>query len=263
MNTKSVVLKKFRQLLEVKYSGSTPATYEYQVGLFLDHASNVPDRVNNEDILNYNIHIRHTSNSNINVAINAIKAYFELYLRKKVKNYAAIRPPKQHRAVPVFNYSLMVDQIKAIENIKHRLILSLGLGGWLRVGEVLNLKLNHLDKDTSTISIKNSKGCKDRVIVISTSLLNLIITYYREYLPKNYLIEGQSQDKYSSSSVNQLINKYLGKKYRFHNLRSAGAAYAHQNGMSIYDISHRLGHRNIETTKYYIPINQNPVPSEV
>jgi len=259
--TKSVVLKQFSQLLELKYSGTTPELYTYHVKLFLDHAANVPARVNNEDILNYNISIRNTSHSFRNQSINAIKAFFKLYLRKQVKEFASIRPPVKRRQVKVFDYVGLVKKINAVTNLKHRLILSLGLGAWLRVGETLNIKLEDLDSQLMTIHIANAKGNKSRTVQISSPLMDLVIEYYRDYRPNVYLFNGQKKPKYSSSSVGKIVDKYLGKKYRYHDLRSAGAAYAHENGLSLFDLSERLGHAKIETSKYYIPINQNQVPS--
>lgn len=254
---KNDVLKRFKQLCEVKYTGSTPRTYTDQVRLFLDFSNKPPLRVNNEDILNYNISIRNKGASYRNVAINAIKAYFALVLKRKVKEFSSIRPKKEIRATKYFDYHTTKIKILAIPNLKHRAILLIGLMGWLRVSEVINLKCVDIIPDINRIDIKLSKGAKDRKVVMSDELYNILREYAFHYLKgkslNDYVFEGQKGGKYSASSCNALVKTYLSKNMRFHDLRSTGATNAHINGASLLDISSNLGHSKIETTKFYIP----------
>lgn len=253
MNTKSAVLQKFKQLCEVKYTGATPINYQVHVSKFLDHANNVPDRVTNEDILNYNIYIRNYSTSYRNIAINAIKAYFALYLRKKVKDFSSIRPKKEIKIVKTYDAEVTALKIRAIQNKKHQCILALGLSGWLRVSEVTALKITDIDSAQMLIHIRNSKNTKSRSVPLTPELLNLLRNYYKTFKPIDYLFNGQSKaPRYSKSSCNKLCKKYLYNDMRFHNLRASGATYAHLNGMSLFDISIMLGHSKIETTKFYL-----------
>jgi len=249
MNNKSVVLEKTKQLLELKYSGATPKNYLHHIDLFLTFSKNVPDRLNNEDILNYNIHIRNYSNSYRNVAINAIKAYFKLYLRKDVKGFSSIRPPKQFKQPKVYDAEILSLKIKSIENLKHRSILMLGLSCWLRQSEVRNLKINDIDSNRMVINIYNAKGSKDREVKLSENLLILLREYRELFNPKTYLFNGQKTIQYKS--INVVCKNNL--QIRFHSLRASGSTYALQNGTDLKTVSEMLGHKSIETTKFYIP----------
>lgn len=258
MNTKSEVLKKFKHLLEVKYTGKTPASYLYQVSLFLDFCDKPPLRVNNEDVLKYNISIRNTSNSNRNVALSAIKSYFVLFLKKKIKISAAIRPPKQTKVAKFYDAKLISKKINAISNSKHKAILTVALSGWLRVSEVINLKIEDINKDLMLIHIKNSKRSKDRDVTLSENTLTVLRGYFAEYFTaynkKDFLFKGQTKLQYSSVSCNAIVKKYLDRNMRFHNLRASGATYAYENGMPLLDVSVMLGHATVETTKAYLPV---------
>jgi len=248
-NNKSVVLKKVEQLLQLKYSGRTPANYLHHIALFLDHAKNVPLRVNNEDILNYNLSIRDNGNSYRNVAINAIKAYFKLFLRKEVKEFSSIRPPKQFKQPKVYDAEMLAIKINAISNKKHKAILALGLSGWLRNNEVVNLKIKDIDSFRMKIKINQSKGCKDREVNLSQSTLIILREYVLEFNPVDYLFNGQNTPKYAS--INKVCQNHLG--IRFHSLRASGATHAVKLGTDIKTVSEMLGHQKIETTKFYIP----------
>lgn len=247
--TKSVVLKEFEQLLEVKYSGSTPKNYLHHVSLFLDHAENVPLRVNNEDILNYNVSIRNYGHSYRNVAINAIKAYFKLYLRKKVKGFSSIRPPQQFKKPKIYDAELLAIKINAIKNLKHKAILLLGLSSWLRQSEVRDLKPEHIDSDRMVITVLNSKGQKDREVKLSENTLSVLREYFKDYRPEVYLFNGHNNLQYES--INQVCQNHLG--IRFHSLRASGSTYAVKCGTDIKTVSEMLGHKSVETTKAYIP----------
>ncbi|QQV89972.1 integrase [Cellulophaga phage Ingeline_1] len=259
MNNKSVVLKKVKQLLELKYSGSTPKNYSHHIALFLEYAKNVPDRINNEDVLDYNISIRNKSNSYRNIAINAIRAYFNLYLRKKLHGFSSTRPPNQKRIPVVFDCDEMALKIDSITNLKHQAILAIALCCWLRKSELLNIKLSDINGKLQTLHIKQSKGCKDRILPISTKTLTILRTYYKVYKPKIYLFEGQQSDTYSAASVDKITKKYLYPSMRFHNIRASGATYALKKGTDIKTVSHLLGHAKIQTTEYYIPVLYNTV----
>lgn len=249
MNTKSEVLKKVKHLLEVKYSGRTPENYLHHINLFLSHAKNVPNRVSNEDILNYNISIRNKSNSYRNVAINAIKAYFNLYLRKKIKKFSSIRPPKAHKKPIVYDAEMLASKIDNISNLKHRLILRLGISCWLRQSEVKNLKIKNIDSQRMIIKINNAKGNKNREVSLNQKTLDLLRLYWLDFKPNTYLFNGQKSIQYNS--INAVCQKQLG--FRFHRLRASGATYALHQGTDIKTVSEMLGHSKIETTKHYIP----------
>ena len=77
----------------------------------------------------------------------------------------------------------------------------------LRLGELLNLKLGDIDSETMKIHIRQSKGKKDRYIMLSENVLKLLREYYKSFKPKDYIIEGQKGGKYSPKSVLILFNK--------------------------------------------------------
>lgn len=251
MKDTSAVLKEFQQLLEVKYTGNTPRNYTGHVAKFLAHAKNVPLRVTNDDVLSYNVHIRNKSNSYRNVAINAIKVYFMLYLKRRLKGFASIRPKKQRTIAKVLDAEVLAIKINAIQNLKHRAILLLGLSSWLRRSEVVNLKITDIHSDRMRIFVSQSKGAADREVKLSANTLECLRAYFKAYRPRLFLFSGQNALQYSGSSINAIAHQYLDTN--FHTLRASGATYALQNGTDLKTVSEMLGHKSIETTKFYLP----------
>lgn len=258
-NTLTVVLEKTQQLLELKYSGTTPKNYLHHIERFLRAAGNVPDRVTNKDVQKYNLSIRHQSNSYRNVAINAIRAYFSLYLRRRLKGFASIRPRKEIKKPVVYDCEVLAAKINAIPNTKHKAILAIALCCWLRKSEVLNIKIEDINGSLRMLHVKQSKGCKDRVIPVTGNTLNILRSYFKEYRPKEYLFQGQNGGRYSATSVDNITKKYLYATMRFHQIRASGATFAVNNGTDIKTVSELLGHSHIKTTQHYIPVLYNTV----
>jgi len=248
-NTKSEVLKKFQQLLELNKTGTTPRAYRGHLEKFLDYTNKPPLRVTNEDFLDYNIYINKFSASYQQQVISAVKLYFKLFLKKKPKDFAFIRPKKEIKIPEVFDAEILALKIKAVENLKHRLILAIGISSWLRQGELRNLKIADIDFDRKVIKIHQSKGAKDREVRLSERLAELIKLYLVEYCPDTYLLNGQSKPKYAS--INKVCQNHLG--FRYHCLRASGATYAVRRGVDIVTVSRMLGHNSVETTKAYLP----------
>jgi site-specific recombinase XerD len=261
MKNQSVVLKQFNQLLQLKYSGTTPLNYTSHVKRFLSFTDNAPMRVTNEDYLNYNVHMvkSNVSDSYRNVAINAINAYFKYYLHKKIKDFASIRPKKQNHIPRQIDHDLLTEKINNTINTKARLILTLGYCG-LRSAEVINLKMKDVDIENNYVIVKG-KGNKERPIPISFDTTSLMISYVDEYNPKQYLFNGRTNKRefkiqYSKGSILQLVKKNIGN-YRFHDLRHSFAMRLLQNGVPLNHIQKLLGHEHLKTTQIYATATQN------
>lgn len=253
MKSKSEVLKDFKQLLSTKYSQQTVDSYIYYVGQFLKLSKNVPLRVTNNDFLDYNIYLVNSgvSDSTRNVAINAVKCYFKIHLKIKIKDYSSLRPRKSKFIPKTIKHNILVDKLNSITNIKHRLILKLGYCG-LRSGEVINLKTNDIDVERGYLKVFG-KGNKERIVPISDDLIYEMICYCEEYDPGDYFFKGQSKPKYSASSIRSLVKTHIGD-YSFHSLRHSFATNLLRNGVDVKLIKDLLGHENLKTTEMYLHV---------
>ena len=125
----------------------------------------------------------------------------------------------------------------------------------MRVSEIINLKLTNIDSKRMIIHIENAKGKKDRIVPLSKQILNLLRIYFKNYKPKEYLFNGQNKLKYSTTSCNQIVKKYLGQNYHFHMLRHSCFTSLVENGTDIRIIQKLAGHNSIKTTEIYTHIS--------
>ena len=135
----------------------------------------------------------------------------------------------------------------------------------LRVSEIVNLKISHIDSTQMQIFIERAKGKKDRYVNLSPVLLDILRTYIKGYQPKpgKYLFESeQTLDAYPTRTIQQIFtnakNKAgIQKEVGIHSLRHSFATHLLDKGTDIRFIKDLLGHFDIKTTERYLHVSNH------
>ena len=248
---------------DIKYqSKSTRSTYKHCVSKFLNYfkLEKEPKSIASDEIKIWLLKFN-TLNTRKQM-LCSINSFYRLTVRMP-KKVASIPYPKKEKSLPkVIETDFLIEKIKAISNLKHRAIIMMGFSCGLRVSEVINLKMDCIDRKRMLILVKNGKGSKDRYVVMSPNLLNTLDEYYLKFKPQNYLFNGGSSSLYSASSCNKIVKKYIGEHYHFHMLRHSNATALLEAGTDVSIIQKLLGHKNIKTTQIYTHVS-NRVLSKV
>lgn len=246
--------------LELKrYSDNTVRNYVACFEAFINYyRGEDPITLNEIDIRNYlqKLIQEGKSNSYVNLAVNSIKFYYEIVLGMPNRFYAIERPRKEKQLPEVLPKEDIVKIMQYTNNIKHKCIIGLLYSSGLRRSELLNLKVTDIDSKRMVVTIKSAKGNKDRISILSPSILKGLQNYYRKYRPKTYLFEGQSGNKYSGFSVLNIVvmaakKAGIQKKVTPHMLRHSFATHLLENGTDIRHIQLLLGHSSTKTTEIY------------
>ena len=143
------------------------------------------------------------------------------------------------------------------QDTSDKAILELAYRCALRVSEVCNLKIEHIDSGRMMILISDSKGNKDRYCPMSERLLKTLRLYFREYKPVEYLFNGQFSIKYSHGSCQKIFKKYIDLNKSFHSLRHSGATTMLNNGTNLRVIQNILGHKSSRTSEIYTHVSSD------
>lgn len=254
--------------LELKrYSNNTVKVYVQCFEKFIN-AQKETDlmRINEQDIQKFLQQMiqEKKSNSYVNQMINSIKFYYEVVKQMPNRFYSVERPIKKETLPKVISMEEVSSIIKNTPNIKHRCIVSVLYSAGLRRAELLNLKLCDIDSKRMVIFVKNGKGGKDRLTLLSPSVLNDLRDYFKIWKPKEYLFEGENGGKYSTGSVMAIINTAskkanIQKKISPHILRHSFATHLLENGTDLRTIQTLLGHSSSKTTEIYTHVAINHV----
>jgi site-specific recombinase XerD len=263
------VLIAMQQQLELKaYSQSTISTYLKEMSVFLQtikgcNASEfTTQRI--KDYLQYCYTGLGLSENTLHSRINALKFYYEQVLKRERFFWEIPRPKKQLVLPKVLGEDELRRLFNAITYKKHKAILFTAYSAGLRVSEVINLQLKHIDRSRMQLFIENSKGKKDRYVGLSPVLLDILEKYYEDVQPKPviYVFEGQQRGtKYqvrSAQKVFQIAKDKAGihKEVGFHSLRHSFATHLLEKGIDIRYIKDILGHFNIHTTERYLHVKK-------
>ncbi len=263
MKTQEALDKFYQSLIISDYSVQTINSYMSALKVFFDYVrKNGLKRVTNENIKNYLQFCREEkkySNSALRQSIAAIRYFYLHILEEEIPSALKIKLRKSNKLPLVLSKQEIIKILKVTRNIKHKTMLMMLYSAGLRLGELLDLKIEDIDSNRMKIHIRQAKGKKDRYVFLSHKLLDLLRLYFKEYQPKDYLFEGQKCNQYSPKSVQSVLKQALKKANikkpaTVHTLRHSFATHLLEDGTDIRYIQQLLGHKKLETTSIYTHI---------
>ena len=260
------ILNNFYLFLKGKrYSQSTIQTYTFFVADFINFHTKTPlEELTNRDVELFieTVFIeRNYSVSSQRQFISALKIFTVFYPQIKINNLSLERPKKSRTLPSVLSQEEVLRIIQYTQNIKHRAILTLLYSCGLRIGELINLKLEDFHVERKQLIVKKGKGRKDRYVSLADSFLPLLSNYYLSYKPTIYFVEGQNGGKYSAESIRSFLRKSckkagIRKLVTPHTLRHSYATHLLENGVDLRYIQTLLGHSKPETTMIYTHVQR-------
>lgn len=256
-NTQKFLKIYIEKMQYLNYAENTMNIYAHYVSVFFDEVGKYPGHLVSSDFQNFLNKYNFSSVSQQNQVINAIKFLYEKVLNKKYKKVDFSRPKAEKKLPQVIDGNFILARIDKIKNIKHKTIISLAYSVGLRVSEVINLKIEDIDSARMIIHIRQAKGKKDRIVPLSQNILNMLREYWKANRPKVYLFNGQNTLKYSATSCNNIVKKYLGRKYHFHLLRHSCFTKLIETGTDLRVIQKLAGHASSKTTEIYTHVSND------
>jgi integrase/recombinase XerD len=249
------------KLIELRYSEKTIKVYaplfEEFINFYPTHDIKTIDEPMIIRFVRFLVTERKVSINYQNLAINAIKFYYERVLGGQRKFYFIERPRKEKALPAVLSAEEVTMILKATQNLKHRAILMTIYSAGLRIGEAINLKIKDIDSQRMQIRIEQAKGKKDRYTLLSPKTLDILRHYFKEYHPQKWLFEGQTAgEKYSVRSIQNIFGAAvekagIKKDVSVHTLRHSFATHLLENGTDLRYIQSLLGHESSKTTEIY------------
>jgi site-specific recombinase XerD len=199
------------------------------------------------------------SASHQRIILASIAKFYELVLDKTISLKHLYPKRKEHKLPNYLTFEEVKKLIEVTQNLKHKSIIMLLYSSGLRLREVVNLKITDIDFNSMTITIRQTKGKKDRQVMLSEQFLLILRQYFLKYQPSCYLYEGQNNLQYSGRSIQQIVKESaiksgINKTVSPHVLRHSFATHLLEAGTDICSIQKLLGHSHLNTTKIYTQI---------
>ena len=209
MPKRSPFITSIRRMMRLRgYSIRTEKSYVYWIKYYIRfHRYKHPSELSNDEIIAFLDHLandRHVTANTQRIALNAIMFLYNKFLERPVKNLNFSLAKRKRYLPTVLTPNEVHRVIDELEGL-HKLIVQVMYGSGLRVSEALGLRVQDINFETNSVTVKNGKGGKDRVSLLSTSL--------KHELTKQIEIALDKQVEDNQKNVGPSLPVALGRKY--------------------------------------------------
>jgi site-specific recombinase XerD len=254
------------------FAPGTVSVYVNCVARFARHFGKSPELLGPEDVRAYLLHLieqRRPSWSYYNQIVQALRFLYKVTLgRDWALEYIAY--PKQPKRLPVVLSPTEVTRFfAAVGRLKDRALLMTAYAAGLRISEVAALRVEDIDSRRMVIRVRQGKGRKDRYVMLSPRLLDLLRRYWKAARPRTWLFPGQTPDRpVSVRTVTRTCRRALQaagleKRVTVHTLRHSFATHLLEAGTDLRTIQVLLGHASPRTTAVYTHVSPAAVRATI
>jgi len=243
-------------------SPATQRSYIYAVAKFSRHFRRSPDRLGVEHVRAYQVHLaaQQRSLAHINQVACALRFFYGVTLGRR-EAFERIVSAREPRKLPVVLSADEITQfLEAVPGLRNRAALTTAYGAGLRVAEVARLAVADIDSARMVIRIEQGKGGKDRYVMLSAQLLQILRAYWRIARPGRWLFPGRGMAQPVNVATLQAACRRatrearLSKPVTVHTLRHSFATHLLEAGTDIRIIQVLLGHAHLSTTARYTQV---------
>ena len=229
-----------------------------------------PETATPDDVKHFQQHLIESGVSicTRNQTMTGVKFLFRVTLRRH-DLVAEIFHLKEPVKVPLVLSRSEIRRILAVApSLKARVMLSLAYGCGMRAGEVVRLKVGDIDGEQKIIRIVQSKGRKDRNVMLPDDILGLLRDWWKDRPtsqdvgvagPGRVIFPGYNGKHLSPRQISRLFKQAakaagITKPVTLHTLRHSFATHLLESGVDIRVIQALLGHTKLTTTARYASV---------
>jgi site-specific recombinase XerD len=244
-------------------SRNTQLSYLQQVSSFAKYFHRSPEVLGPDEIRAYQVYVtteRKLAPGSLSIIASALRFLYKVTLKREWVD-AEIPLPKAPFKLPVIlSPEEVIHFLESIASFKHRTILTTAYAAGLRVSEATRLKVTDIDSQRMMLRVEQGKNRKDRYVMLSPQLLEILRSYWKATRPATWLFPGDSPRQPITTGAVELACKKahrisgIKKPITPHSLRHAFATHLLEQGNDVRRIQLLLGHRSLSTTARYLKL---------
>ena len=242
-----------------QFGSKTQHDYVRVVADFARFLGRSPDQAEPEDLRRYQLRLaaEGASPAKMNAAVSALRFFFKVTLGRQGYGERLATVRKEDRLPEVLSPEEVALLLHCAPSLKHKAALSVAYGCGLRVSEIVHLKVADIDSARMLVRVEQGKGRKDRYVMLSPELLELLRAWWRMARPQGWLFPGRDAGQpITARQLNRALKTAaasagLDKPVSMHNLRHCFATHLLERKTDVRVIQALLGHKKLDTTARY------------
>ncbi|MEY6434038.1 site-specific integrase [Thioalkalicoccus limnaeus] len=238
------------------FSARTHESYLAAVRGLAKYTRRSPDTLKSADLkryFEYLVRERQLAPASVRLAYNGIRFFYLQVLAWPAVDLEVTLPKRAQRIPELLTRAEVAAILAACGDRRYRTMLSLCYGAGLRLSEVLTLRVADIDGERKLLRIAQGKGAKDRLVVLSPSLLEALRAYWRLYRPREWLFPSRGGTPLSPTGLQKAFTEAkrragVSKVGGLHGLRHAYATHQLAAGLGVERLQRLMGHASIHTT---------------
>lgn len=225
-------------------SPATQRSYVNAVSKFSRYCGRSPDKLGLDKVRDFQVHLvsKGVSWGSLNQIVCSLRFFFGVTLNEAIvpERIPYARTP---RKLPVvLSTDEVVRFLEAVSSLKSRAALTTAYAAGLRASEVAGLRIEDIDSGRGVIRVCQGKGGKDRNVMLSAQLLDILRTYWRFARSQRilwFLFPGRDEDRPINPTTLHAACRSaakaagLSKRVTLHTLRHSFATHLLENGADI------------------------------
>jgi integrase/recombinase XerD len=249
-------------------SSRTQEVYVVAVRQLADHYGKSPDQISEEELRQYFLYlsqVRKVSPSTFQIALSAIKFFFEYTLQRQWATLELVRPTREKKLPVVLSVEEVSRALACVHRARYRVCLSAIYACGLRLQEGIHLQVGDIDSQRMFVHVHRGKGNRERYVPLPRSLLELLRQHWSSHHHPVWLFPDSRWEGGASAApagpvhyrgVQRAFKFALGesgiqKDATVHTLRHSYATHLLEAGVSLRLIQAYLGHASPDTTILY------------
>jgi integrase/recombinase XerD len=244
-------------------SHNTQLSYLQQVSSLARYYQRSPETLGPEEIRAYQVNVtteRKLAPGSLCIIASALRFLYKVTLKREWVDTEIPLPKKPFKLPVILSREEVAHFLESIASLKHRTILITAYAAGLRISEVTHLKITDIDSQRMMIRVDQGKSRKDRYVMLSPQLLEILRVYWKATHPKEWLFPGDIPGRpISRNAVEQACQKAhrvsgIKKPITPHSLRHGFATHLLESGTDVRKIQLLMGHRSLATTARYLKV---------
>ena len=274
LTPKTAIARRFLEDLQLHgFAERTQEMYMRAVRQLAYHYNTSPDRITEEELRQYFLHIKNVkkwSRSGCTIALCGIKFFYEHTLNTRWTLLELVRPPQDTKLPTILSREEVRAILGRVRLQCYRVCLQTIYSCGLRLTEGTQLRVVDIDGSRGMIHLRHGKGGKDRYVPLPDQTLELLRQYWKSHHNPVWIFPAAGRGGIHRSTATHpmavsnvqdafrhaLRDSGINKPASVHTLRHSYATHLLEAGVNLRQIQEYLGHNSPKTTALYTHLTE-------